>query len=196
MMHLLIILSLICIFSIQFSIPELRFSAKPNDAITVAFTYAVLYFILTYSTAVLKSNYDRIHDDLNATNDQLREKADKITNQNEELMVIQEKLNLINRDLEKIVHDRTARIQHQNEILYKFSYTNAHHLRGPVARLLGLANIYRLEPKPDPDFVVKKMAEQAEEIDQVIRQINIDLDANNQNLLPESLRESLELNKN
>ena len=191
-MHLLVIVSLISIFVLQYSRPELRFSSKANDVITVTITYAVLYFILTFSTAVLKGNYDRVHDDLHASNNQLQEKANKIIHQNQELVQIQEKLNSVNRDLEKIVYERTAKIQHQNEILYKFSYTNAHHLRGPVARLLGLANIFKLEPKPEPEFIVEKMSEQAKEIDQVIRQINVDLEANNKNLLPESLQEPLE----
>ncbi len=65
----------------------------------------------------------------------------------------------------------------QNEILLKYSYTDAHHLRGPVARLLGLANLHRLEEAPDHNFIIEKMAEQAGEIDQVIRKINDDLEA-------------------
>ena len=69
-----------------------------------------------------------------------------------------------------------AKIQSQNEILLKYSYANAHHLRGPVARLLGLANVYRLESSIEPDFIITKMVEQAREIDEVVKQINVDLE--------------------
>ena len=178
-MHALTIIALHTIFVIQYLNPELRLSPKLNDVVTVAITYTILYFILTFTTARLKRGYDKIHASIKEVNHQLQEKAAKVVQQNEELLQIQDKLNAINRDLEKIVNDRTTRIQEQNEILYKYSYTNAHHLRGPVARLLGLANIYKLEPRMEPDDIIQKMTQQAKEIDAVIQQINIDLEANN-----------------
>ena len=60
--------------------------------------------------------------------------------------------------------------------MIKYSFTNAHHLRGPVARLLGLVAIKRLEPHSDNTFYFNKIEEQAIEIDTVIKQINIDLE--------------------
>jgi hypothetical protein len=63
--------------------------------------------------------------------------------------------------------------------LIKYSYANARHLRGPVARLLGLTAIYKLEIKPDADFFIDKMVDQANQIDSVIKQINIDLESRN-----------------
>lgn len=148
------------------------------DAVTAAITYSTLYFVLTYATGVLKASYDRIHQYLRDSNLQLVEKTKKIEAQNEELLQIQDNLSALNLDLEKVVNERTAKIQLQNEILIKYSYTNAHHLRGPVARLLGLASVYKLEPNTNPDFFIEKMVDQAHEIDAVIKQINIDLDAN------------------
>lgn len=148
------------------------------DAITAAITYSTLYFVLTYATGVLKASYDRIHQYLRETNLQLTEKTKKIEAQNEELLQIQDNLSALNTDLEKIVNERTAKIQIQNEILIKYSYTNAHHLRGPVARLLGLASLYKLEPQTNPDFFIEKMVDQAYEIDTVVKQINVDLESN------------------
>ncbi|MBS1681075.1 MAG: hypothetical protein JST48_05135 [Bacteroidetes bacterium] len=164
---------------ITFAIINTLFVFHLKDAVTAAITYSTLYFILTYGAGVLKSSYDRMHQHLRDTNLQLNEKAKEIEAQNEELLKIQDNLNTLNMDLEKTVNERTARIQTQNEILIKYSYTNAHHLRGPVARLLGLANIYKLEPQPDPDFFINQMVLQAKEIDAVVNQINIELTTNN-----------------
>jgi signal transduction histidine kinase len=161
---------------IAFIIINTIFVLHLQDAVTAAITYSVLYFILTYATGVLKASYDRVHQYLRDTNIQLKLKAKEIEAQNEELLQIQDNLSALNTDLEKVVNERTAKIQIQNEILIKYSYTNAHHLRGPVARLLGLANIYKLGPQPDPDFLINKMVLQANEIDNVIKQINIDLE--------------------
>jgi signal transduction histidine kinase len=178
-MHGITCLAVNAIFLIQFLNPHLRFSQKMNDMVTVTITYSILYFILAYAAGFLKSSYDKIHQYLKETNEELKLKADEISDQNNELLKAHNTLNAMNAHLEEIVNERTDKIKLQNEILYKYSYTNAHHLRGPVARLLGLVNVYNLNPKPDPNFIIEKMADQAHEIDTVIKQINIDLDANN-----------------
>jgi signal transduction histidine kinase len=173
-----VFLTMNALFTIQFIDPTLRFTQKMNEMVTVAITYSILFAIVTYASWMLKSSYDRIHHYLIETNGELNQKATEIASQNEELLKMHNNLNAMNAHLEQIVDERTIKIQQQNEILYKYSYANAHHLRGPVARLLGLVNIYGLHPKPDPDFIIEKMADQANEIDAVVKQINIDLDTN------------------
>lgn len=164
---------------ISFVILNTIFVIHLPDAVTAAITYSTLYFILFYATWVLKSNYDRIQQNLINTNAQLNDKAKEIASQNEELLQIQENLSILNADLEKIVDDRTTKIKAQNEVLIKYSYRNAHHLRGPVARLLGLSMVYKLDPHSNPVYFMDKMVEQANEIDSVIKQINIELEATN-----------------
>jgi signal transduction histidine kinase len=146
-LHIITYLAVIAIFILQFQNPSLRFSKAINDVITVAVTYSILYGILALATARLKQSYDGIHR-------HLRE---------------------LNLHLEQIVNERTEKVNQQNEILLKYSYTNAHHLRGPVARLLGLGELYKLENKSNPEFIIEKMVDQANEIDTVVKQINIDL---------------------
>lgn len=146
-MHIITCSVIIAIFIIQYLNPSLRFSKDINDVITVAVTYSILYGILAYATAKLKQSYDGIHS-------HLRE---------------------LNLHLEQIVNERTEKVHQQHEVLLKYSYANAHHLRGPVARLLGLAELSKLENKPSAEFIIEKMVEQANEIDMVVKQINIDL---------------------
>jgi signal transduction histidine kinase len=180
-MHALTFLMIHFIFLIQFMNPERRFSPSMNDLITVSITYSILYFILTYATAVLKSAYDKIYLSLRASHIELHRRSKEIANQNEMLMVTQENLNALNTQLEAIISERTAKIQAQNEALLKYSYANAHHLRGPIARLLGLASIYRLDSAMNTSFIMSKMEEQANEIDAIVRQINIELEQGNSN---------------
>jgi signal transduction histidine kinase len=174
-MHALTYTAILTIFLIQFQNPQLRFSDKMNDIVTVAITYSILYFILTYATGILKASYDRIHGALKEMNFDLQEKNNEIAAQNEELLQIQDNLNELNTDLEGLVNERTEKVQIQNDILLKYSYRNAHDLRGPVARLLGLASLVKLESPPEHDFIMEKMVEQAHEIDHVVKQINVEL---------------------
>lgn len=150
-MHVVAFLTVHFIFAVQFLKPELRFSSKLNDVVTVAITYSVLYFILAFATAFIKSSYDKIYKDLVS----------------------------LNAHLEETIKERTGKIQIQNEALVKYSYANAHHLRGPVARLLGLATLSRIQTGLTCSEIVARMEVQAKEIDEVVKQINNDLELDN-----------------
>ncbi len=163
---------------IAFIIINTIFVIQLPDAITAAITYSTLYIILSFAAGVLKNSYDRIHDNLSAQNIELADKANEIELKNKKLLEIQEDLNILNSNLEKIVDERTDKVKKQNELLVKYSYTNAHHLRGPVARLLGLAAISKIDNSIDAIDVIDKMVVQAHEIDAVVKQINVELESN------------------
>jgi len=171
-------LSLMFIFFIQFIKPELRFSTDVKDLATVAITYSILYFVLTYASWVLKLRYDEINKDLKDANAELHQKAVEIEAQNDALLAAQETLNELNRNLEKKVMERTLQIRAQNEMLIKYSYANAHHLRGPVARMLGLASVYKLDPSVDANFLVNKMLDEVHEVDSVVKKLTVELENN------------------
>ncbi|HMG89753.1 MAG TPA: hypothetical protein VK589_06830 [Chryseolinea sp.] len=176
-MHVVTGACILGVFLIQVKVPSLRVSPDPSEVITVAITYAVLYFILSYCTIILKSRYDQINFALRLANVELISKANEIEAQNEELVQSHESLNEMNRNLERMVMERTEKVHAQNQMLLKYTYSNAHHLRGPVARLLGLINIHKLDPNPDYNFFMTKMEDQATEIDSVVKQINEELES-------------------
>jgi signal transduction histidine kinase len=162
---------------IAFLVLNTVFALRVEGSLTAAITYSTLYFILTYATWLLKYNYDKMNLHLRNANVELHEKSNEIAAQNEELLQIQDHLNLLNSNLEKEVAERTVKIKEQNEILIKYSHTNAHHLRGPVARLLGLASVCQKESNPDYPFFISKMLDQTRELDGVIKQINVELES-------------------
>ncbi|MBL7859175.1 MAG: hypothetical protein JNM57_15890 [Cyclobacteriaceae bacterium] len=174
-MHGMAVACIVSIFIIQTINPTLRFSPDAGDIISIAMTYLVLYAIISYCTAVLKTSYDHVQQYLRNANMELQDKKNEIEAQNEELLQIQDNLHELNTNLERMVHERTEKIKAQHEILIKYSYTNAHHLRGPVARLLGLVAIQRMESTADPSFFFTKIEEQANEIDNVVKKINSEL---------------------
>ena len=175
-MHVITALCILAVFLIQVKVPSLRISPDPSEVITVAITYGVLYFVLSYCTIVLKSRYDQINLALRNANIELVSKANEIEAQHEELLQSHESTNELNRNLEQMVMERTEKVHAQNQMLLKYTYTNAHHLRGPVARLLGLINVHKLDPNPDYNFFMTKMEDQAMEIDTVVKKINEELE--------------------
>lgn len=164
------------VFIYQAYHPEISDFNHRSDTVTISIAYSVLYIVLTYAAAMLKSGYDRINGRLSLANDELRVRADKIEVQNIELKKVHEELNELNKGLESLVNERTKKLQERTEKLEKYSFSNAHHLRGPIARLLGLIKLRKLEKQPDIDFFFEKVEDQINEIDEVVRQINKDLE--------------------
>jgi len=148
----------------------------PNDIIVAGVTYIILYLVIAYSSLILKRRYDEAFKTLASRNLELIEKTNEIETQNEELVLSQENLYQLNVHLESKVEERTREVQKQNEQLIRYAYSNAHHVRGPVARVLGLIQLSKMETDLDYPFLFQKIEEQTKEIDAVVKEINKELE--------------------
>jgi signal transduction histidine kinase len=176
LVHALVSLTMAALFLWNITHPTLYGHTDGSDIIVVSITYFVLYFVICYSSYVIKMRYDLMNTALRDKNFELVEKSNEIEAQNEELIQSQETLHSLNSRLEAMVEERTREVQLQNERLIKYAYTNAHHLRGPVARLLGLVQISKLDAGLEPTFIFDKIKVQANEIDEVVKSINRELE--------------------
>jgi signal transduction histidine kinase len=174
--HTLVFVAMVIVFSWNVTHPADYGHTDSSSIIVVGITYLILYFVICYSSYVIKTRYDLMNAALRDKNFELVEKSNEIEAQNEELIQSQETLHSLNSRLEAMVEERTREVQLQNERLIKYAYTNAHHLRGPVARLLGLVQISKLDAGLAPDFIFDKIKLQADEIDAVVKSINRELE--------------------
>lgn len=69
-------------------------------------------------------------------------------------------------------------LQSRNKELSQFAYMVSHHLRAPIARILGLASIFDTNPEEN-NFIVEKIIEGTNELDEVVRDINLVISARN-----------------
>lgn len=177
LLHGLTLAGMACVFS-WLALHPLEYG-KPDssDIIVAGITYGVLYTTISYSAWKLKQRYDEAFKSLDTKNRELVEKSHEIETQNEELMQSQENLYQLNTHLESIVEQRTLEVKKQNERLIRYAYANAHHLRGPVARVLGLILLSKMETDLDYPFLFNKIEEQTLEIDHVIKGINREFEA-------------------
>lgn len=146
-----------------------------GDIIVAGVTYLVLYSVIAYSAKMLKSRYDEAFKTLAEKNRELADKTTEIEAQNEELQQSQENLFVLNNHLEQMVEERTNKVKEQNERLIRYAYTNAHHLRGPVARLLGLVQLSKVDTDVNYEFIFSHVQEQVVELDEVVKGINREL---------------------
>lgn len=71
----------------------------------------------------------------------LKETESEIRKQKEEIQAQAVQLKAFNEHLEKLVMQRTQKIQEQNKKLQKYAFSNSHLVRAPLARLLGTIEV-------------------------------------------------------
>jgi len=154
-MHGVTLIGLTILFVLQFLYPEDFLGYGGTELLSEGLPYFVIYFSIGLSTMILKDRYDI---------------------QKEELLLRQNELNAINDNLEALVNERSEKILLKNEILTKYAFTNAHNVRGPLARILGLIAVSKFEKESQYPFFFEQVREEAESIDKILKQINDELD--------------------
>jgi signal transduction histidine kinase len=106
----------------------------------------------------------------------VRLNSQEIERQNEELKNQQAQLNELNKHLGDLVDQKTRNIKLQNEMLIRYSYTNAHKVRGPVARILGLIQVSKMDSNLDYTWFFNKVESETKTIDEIVKGIARELD--------------------
>ncbi len=92
--------------------------------------------------------------------------GDKIRRQNQELTESNERL-------EAAVKKRTSALEQQNQQLTEYAFINSHLLRAPLARILGLSQLFASDISYLEDQeMVASLISSTEELDQIIRRIS------------------------
>jgi len=138
-----------------------------------AFISVLIIGFSSYFLKRLIENSEQLNDSLI---NELVEKNARIAEQNEKLLEQQEELRSINQNLESLVNERTEKIKTKNEQITKYAFTNSHRVRGPLARILGLLVLSRLNNNEDYKFLFEKIQKEATDMDAITREINTDLD--------------------
>ena len=93
---------------------------------------------------------------------------------NEELQSTNEEVKSLNENLEKIVIERTKKINRQLEQLSKYAHMNSHEVRAPLARMLGLMSLMKVEKNElEKEALLIKLISCSEELDGIIKRMNI-----------------------
>jgi tetratricopeptide (TPR) repeat protein len=108
---------------------------------------------------------------------QLQQMHVAIKSQARELEQAYDKIHQHNLALEGNIAERTRQLNQQNRQLIQYAFFNAHKVRGPLARIMGLVNLL---PKAEHDtefrFILQRLDESALELDKVVHEINLILE--------------------
>ncbi|UII30829.1 hypothetical protein LVD17_21280 [Fulvivirga ulvae] len=154
--------------------------ARIDEAIIEQHRYINIFVIIVLILVVATSLYiyknlrvkQRLNFELKEKQDEILQQSEELKAQAEELSAYNEKITNINDKLEEMVLERTSEVNKQNKRLMEYAYFNAHNLRGPVARILGLIYLLDKDFPEDPYRDYKKMLKEAgDELDQVVKEI-------------------------
>lgn len=103
----------------------------------------------------------------------------KLKAQNTLIKDQKEKIEYLNGHLENQVKKRTKELEKRNDQLVSYAFMNAHQVRGPLSRMLGLFEVNRIEAfnsESERDKMLHDLERSANELDQVINDINTQLE--------------------
>jgi signal transduction histidine kinase len=111
---------------------------------------------------------------LEGLNREISEKHEEILTQAEELAKANREIIRMNESLELEVMQRTEKIETQSRKLIEYAYSNAHNVRGPLARILGLSMLMANETSETRiKEYNERMNDSALELDLVIREMTV-----------------------
>jgi len=166
---------------------------------------AVMYYLFYKRIKVLNISVLVKNKQIEIQSEKLQQLYNEVSKQKEEIQTQADKLadsnrdiSEINRNLEKIVEEKTIELRRANEELVKyngellqFSYTVSHNLRGPVARLLGLATLADKEKDlQQMKMLIALVGKTAHDLDVIIKDLSKLLELRNN---PHQFYESVEL---
>ena len=99
--------------------------------------------------------------------------------QAEELIKVNREIRVMNDNLETTVNKRTEQLKIRNEQLKEYLSSNSHIVRAPLARILGLVDLYKSKDDEHLDFIINSLNDSALELDTALRDINEKLSKEN-----------------
>jgi tetratricopeptide (TPR) repeat protein len=130
-----------------------------------------LVLILAVCIFLNRQKIIKINKNLQTAYIQIQEKQEEILMQNEELHLHQEEIHTLNNNLEILVTERTDKLAESNKRLTEYAFFNAHKLRAPVATILGLYELLKLNPNlMEKEFIIEKIKEYIIRLDEMVKE--------------------------
>ena len=115
---------------------------------------------------------------LMAVNKEIHSKNEALKAFGEELQASEEELKLINENLNNLVEHTSQALIKQNEKLIQHAFINAHKVRSPLARILGLVNLikYEVQLEAKGKDLFDRLEVSANDLDDVLKEVRVNLE--------------------
>ena len=148
-------------------------SGYQEPAIVTQFNFLLCTFLLISLCAFAKNRFLRYREYIQSVNARLDASATILNEQAAKLRIQEKQLLKLRGDLEAKIAEKHLERDQKRAMLSRFAFVNAHHVRGPLARILGLISLIEQEKMPqDRRRYLKAIKSDALEIDEVVRKIS------------------------
>ncbi|MCI0751245.1 MAG: hypothetical protein L0Y35_05365, partial [Flammeovirgaceae bacterium] len=144
--------------------------------LTLSLSYCVVHFLINSYILYQAAFTVRLQ------NMEIQKQRMEIMGKSEELKMLNDSLQNMNADLEVKVQNRTREIEVKNKKLEEYTFINAHHLRAPVATILGLIQLFDYKEAIETQEVIDSLKKAAVDLDQAIKSIRAKLEAEEDSL--------------
>lgn len=147
------------------------FNATPTQLSTfqLSIDFLVIAVIITFFLVYLKTKFATYRNRIAHRHKQLQKLSVTVHSQTDKLLTAQEEVKSINENLELIIDQRIQKIEARNKELEEYAFINAHLVRGPLCRIIGLSNLM-LEEGDYPKLEI--IRQKAQQVDFITRKIN------------------------
>lgn len=128
----------------------------------------VTYFLINGGSFVFHSIINHNDEFTEHASRELEKQSKKILDQNVELQQRQLELQEMNNKLEKLIDEKTKHLRLQNKVLKQYAFSNAHDVRGPLARLMGLMYLKDIDANLDPELLLDKIAFELNDLNNIV----------------------------
>jgi signal transduction histidine kinase len=142
-----------------------------------AIPYLIVFSIVTVCSGILKARYESNQARLREMVDLLNRKNKKIKDQHVMLKKNYRELAELNGNLEHIIGQKTEKIKEKNKQLADIAYENAHTIRGPLARILGLIHLMNIEPE-NSELYLCMIRDEANAMDGILLKVTKKIEMN------------------
>jgi tetratricopeptide (TPR) repeat protein len=114
-----------------------------------------------------------LNEELRSQQEEVMSQRDALVEKNQEIEMMSKQIADDNEKLEQLVALRTETLENQNTRLAGYAFLNAHKLRAPLARIMGLVNLLQMKAEPqEKPVILNHLAGSSEELTEVVNSIS------------------------
>jgi signal transduction histidine kinase len=141
--------------------------------LSIQFIFIIVTIALLLFTFYLKSRFTSYRKYIELTNARLMNSTQNIAAQTAQQQTLNIELSAIQNNLEELVEAKVKEVRQMSAVLREYAFVNAHHVRAPLARILGLINLLdKHGMSADTANVVNAIQSEAQEMDKIIKKID------------------------
>lgn len=155
-------------------LPTWTGTRNPNYSTpSVEFDFLLNSLMLILIVIHLKTRFFNYRQSISRTNEELARVTQTLDSQTEQLKKQQVELDSLKNNLESMVAERIREVRAKSAMLREYAFVNAHHVRAPLARVLGLIYLIELENGyAGQREQLDRIKSEARRMDAIIQQIN------------------------